>query len=257
MRLAGLLGTTSAHTLPVYLPREVEILVKSIAVPVRGLGGRVTGLASLALTPRSVHGCLDAGALSVTHHAPPLPVCGLDDPSCSLLTNTGTVECARDHLAVARPWRGCSRSHRSHYWSRDRRRSRDRSPLSSDRSRSGKKSWRPGRSCGNHEEAVVASRDCGNSGSTVEPAPALAGGSIPPPASSFLDLVRVFLSMSGPMVRRDAAVGSLLLAAGVAGVGVLPGPAAPVTSAVPVACSSVSVPAPGVATPAGVASATT
>ena len=36
----------------------------------------------------------------------------------------------------------------------------------------------------------------------------------------------------------------------------LPGPAIPVTSAAPVACLSASVPAPGVGTPAGVASAT-
>ena len=48
----------------------------------------------------------------------------------------------------------------------------------------------------------------------------------------------------------------LLKAAGVTSAGVLPGPAAPVTSAAPVACSSVSVPAPGVVPPAGTASAT-
>ena len=51
-------------------------------------------------------------------------------------------------------------------------------------------------------------------------------------------------------------MGSLFEAAGVKGAGVLPGPAASVTSAAPVACSSASVPAPGVVTPAGAASAT-
>ena len=46
-------------------------------------------------------------------------------------------------------------------------------------------------------------------------------------------------------------MGSLFSAAGV-----LPGPAAPVTSAAPFACSSASVLAPGVVSPAGAASAT-
>ena len=41
-------------------------------------------------------------------------------------------------------------------------------------------------------------------------------------------------------------MGFLFMAAGVTRAGVLPGPAAPVTSAAPVACSSASVPAPGV-----------
>ena len=74
--------------------------------------------------------------------------------------------------------------------------------------------------------------------------------------SSFPDLVRLFLSVSGPVAQRDAAMGSLLTAAGVTGAGVLPSPAAPVTSAAPVACSSASVPTPGVVTPTGAASAT-
>ena len=46
------------------------------------------------------------------------------------------------------------------------------------------------------------------------------------------------------------------MAAGVTGAGVLPGTATPAASAAPVACSSVSVPTPGVMTPAGTASAT-
>ena len=61
---------------------------------------------------------------------------------------------------------------------------------------------------------------------------------------SFPDLVRLFLSLSGPVAQRDAAIGSMLLAAGVTGAGVLPGPATPVTSATPVACSSASVSTP-------------
>ena len=153
-------------------------------------------------------------------------------------------------------WRDRERSHGSCYRSRDRRQFRDRSHLSSDRSRSRKRSWRPGRSRWDRKEAVVASRDRGNSGSTVEPAPAVVGCSIPLPTYSFPDLVRLFLSLSEPVAQRDVAVGSLLTAAGVTGAGVLSGPATPVTSAAPVACLSASVPAPGVRTPAGTASVT-
>ena len=51
-------------------------------------------------------------------------------------------------------------------------------------------------------------------------------------------------------------MGSLFSVACVTGAGVLPGPAAPVTSAAPVACSSASVLALGVVTPTGAASAT-
>ena len=76
------------------------------------------------------------------------------------------------------------------------------------------------------------------------PAPAVTGSSLPLPTSSFPDLVRLFLSLSGPLAQRDAAIGSLLPAAGVTGAGVLPGPAARV------ACSSAML-APGVSTPAG------
>ena len=75
----------------------------------------------------------------------------------------------------------------------------------------------------------------------MEPAPAVAGSSIPLPTSSFPDLVRLFLSLSGPMAQQDAAIGSMLSAAGDTDAGVLSGPAAPVTSAAPVDCSSASV----------------
>ena len=84
----------------------------------------------------------------------------------------------------------------------------------------------------------------------------VAGGSSSLPTSSFSDLVRLFLSLFGPVAQRDAAVGSLLSAAGVTGAGVLPGPTAPVTSAAPVVCSS-AMPALGVSTPTSVASGTT
>ena len=73
---------------------------------------------------------------------------------------------------------------------------------------------------------------------------------------SLLDLARLFLSLSGSLAQRHAAVGSLFTAADVTGAGVLPGPAAPVTSAAPVARSSLSVPTPGVVPLADAASAT-
>ena len=158
--------------------------------------------------------------------------------------STGCREARRDR----------SRSHGSRHRSRNRRRSRDRSP-SSDRLRSGKRSWRPGRSRLEHAEAVVASCDRSNSGSTVEPAPAVAGGSSAPPTSSLPDLVRLFLSLSGPVDQWGVALGSLLLAAAVTGAGGLPAPAAPVPPAAPVACLS-AVPALGASTPAGAASMT-
>ena len=75
--------------------------------------------------------------------------------------------------------------------------------------------------------------------------------------SPFPDLVRLFLSLSGLVTQRDATIGSLLSAAVVTGAGVLLSPTALVTSAVPGACSSVSVPALGVASPSSAACATT
>ena len=49
---------------------------------------------------------------------------------------------------------------------------------------------------------------------------------------------------------------ALLLAADITGAGMLPGPSAPVTSSALSVCSSASVPAPGVVSPAGDASVT-
>ena len=86
-------------------------------MPVRGLGGRVTGLASRALVPRTIRGLVDEGDLAVTRHAPLLPVCGLGSPGHGLWTATGPVgftralrvtfrslaDCARVRLAVAGP----------------------------------------------------------------------------------------------------------------------------------------------------------
>ena len=101
------------------------------------------------------------------------------------------------------------RSHRSCYQSRDW------SLLSSDRSQSRDRSWRPGRSRRDRTEAVVTSRDCGSSGSRVEPAPAVASSSIPRPTPSLPDLARLFLSLSGSLAQQDAVVGSLFSAVGV------------------------------------------
>ena len=160
------------------------------------------------------------------------------------VTVRGLDDCACVCLAVARPQarRDRSRSHGSRYRSRDRRDlGKGVGGLGSRRDR---------------VEAVVASRDCGNSGSRVEFVPAVAGSSIPWLTPSLPDLARLFLNLSGPLALRVAAVGSLFSAAGVTGAGVLPGPAAPVTSMSLIACSSASVPAPDVVTPAGAASAT-
>ena len=106
-------------------------------------------------------------------------------------------------------WRDRSRSHGSCRQSRGRRRFHDHSPPS-NRSWSGKRSWRPGRSRRDQAEAVVASCNRGNSGSTMEPAPAVAGGSSTLPMAALPDLIRQFLSLSWPMDQRGAVLGSLL-----------------------------------------------
>ena len=170
-RLGSLPGTAPAHALHVHLPREVKILMKGIAVPVRDLGGGVTGLASRALAPQTVLGHVDGSALAVTCPAPLLPMCDLGGPG------RGPLDRYRDH--------------------RVRTRSR------SDRSRSRR----------------LSSCLSGNSGSTVEPAPAVAGSSIPRLTPSLPDLARLFLSLSGSLAQLDVDVGSLFTASGVTGAG--------------------------------------
>ena len=84
----------------------------------------------------------------------------------------------------------------------------------------------------------------------------VAGGFAPLPAPSLQDLARLFLSLSGPFAQRDAVGASLFSAAGVTGAGALPGPAALVMSSAHLACASANVPASGVVSSAGAASAT-
>ena len=88
--------------------------------------------------------------------------------------------------------------------------------------------------------------------SRVEPAPAVAGSSIPWLMPFLPDLARLFLSLSESL----ADVGSLFSAAGVTGAGVLPGPTTPMLLAAPFVCSSASVPTLSMVSPAGAASAT-
>ena len=94
--------------------------------------------------------------------------------------------------------------------------------------------------------AVSDSWDRSNSGSRVEPTPVVAGQG----------LARLFLSLSGPFVQWDAVGSSLFAAVGVTGAGALPGPAAPVTSSAPLACTSGSVLISGGVTPVSAASVT-
>ena len=75
-------------------------------------------------------------------------------------------------------------------------------------------------------EAADASRDHGNSGLLLDPAPAVPGGSSGLPTSSFPGLVRLFLILCGPVDQQGAVLGSLLLAAGVTSAGGLPAPVA-------------------------------
>ena len=86
-------------------------------MPIRGLGGCMTGLTSRALNPRTVRGLMDEGALEGIRRALLLPRCGLGGPGRGLRTATSPVgfaraigvtvrgldECARVRLAVARP----------------------------------------------------------------------------------------------------------------------------------------------------------
>ena len=85
----------------------------------------------------------------------------------------------------------------------------------------------------------------------MESAPAVAGSSIPQLKSSFQDLARLFLSLSGSHEQLD-----VFSAATISGAGSLPGLAAPVPVAAPSACLSARVSAPGEGSPAGGASTT-
>ena len=102
---------------------------------------------------------------------------------------------------------------------------------------------------------VSTSWDHCNSGSRVDPAPVVAGGSTPLPTPSLQDLARLLLSLLGPLVQRDAVGASLCAAVGITSAGALPGPAASVMSSAPLACTSGSVPTSGGATPVSAASA--
>ena len=234
-----------------YPPLGVGILTWSITVPDLGLEVTVACRMGRTPAPRTVRGLVDASALAVARADLLLPAYSLVAPGRGLRTALEVNECARDLLAVTRP--GVT-AHRSRYRSRDRRRSHDRSP-STDRSLSRKRSWRPGRGHRDRAEATVASRDRGDSGLTVAPAPAVAGDTTALPTSSFLDLVRRVLSLSGSVEQRGAVLGSLLSTAAVTGAGDVPAPTAPVPTAAAVACSP-SVPAPGGSTSACAASAT-
>ena len=243
-RLKSLPGTALAHALHDLLPREVKILMKGVTVPVRGLGSRDRSCGSCSRSMDRLRSRGQRLSLHDSSHSPSALVrsCGPGRGSLDCYWSRLWSRRLRSRLSGRREARrDRSRSHWCRY------RSRDRSPLSSERSWSMERSWRPGRSCRDCEEAVVASRDRGNSGSRVDSAPVVAGGSIPRLTPSLPDLARLFLSLSGFLAQWDA---------GVTSAGVLPGPAAPVTSAAPVACPSASVPAPGVVTPAGAASAT-
>ena len=154
------------------------------------LGLEVT-VACCALAPQIIRGLVDGGTLAVTSHDL-LPVCGLVGPGRGLRAVLGVNECTHDLLAVARPGvtaRGHTGPATGHV---TRRRSRDSSP-SADRSRSRKRSWRPGRSHWDRAEAAVASRDRGDYGLTVAPAPAVAGGTTTLPTSSGAAVGRLLL----------------------------------------------------------------
>ena len=260
----------TAPALPAHLPLGVELLGRSVAVPALGLGGgahdwswasrshstdcsrshgqKLSRRDSSRSPSARVRSCRSRSRSSDRYRDQRVYLGSRSDRSLSRRLRsrlTGRCEARRDR----------SRSHGSRYRSRDHRRSLERSP-SSDCSRSGKRSWRLGQSRRNRAEAVDASRNRGNCGLTVEPAHAAAGGSTALPTSSFPNLVRLVLSLSGSVDQWGVVLGSLLSAAAVTGAGGVPAPAATVPSAAPVACSS-SVPISGAPTPAGSAPVTT
>ena len=201
-RFESLPGTAPA--LHDHLPREGEILVKGVVVPARGLRGRVTCLASRALVPRTIRGRRHSRRDS--SRSPSARVRSRQSRLRFSDRNRSRRVCLRSRSVRSRSRRLRSRSSGrrearcDRSWSRGScYRLQDRSPHSSDRSRSRERSWGPGRSLRDRAEAVVASRDSGNSGSRVEPAPAVAGSSIPRLTPSLPDLARLFLSMSGSL----------------------------------------------------------
>ena len=94
-RLGILPGAVPALTLPGLSCHVRVVLGKGDVLPARGLVGRVACLASRALAPCPVRGCVDEGTPAGAHHAPPLPVCGLGIPSRGLRTAPVAIGFAR------------------------------------------------------------------------------------------------------------------------------------------------------------------
>ena len=90
-RLGILSGAAPALALPGPGCLVWMVLGKGAVVPLRGLVGRVAGLASRALAPRPIRGRMDEGALAGARHAPHLPACVLDGPGRGLRTAPGAV----------------------------------------------------------------------------------------------------------------------------------------------------------------------
>ena len=205
-------------------------------MPARGLLGRVPGLASHALAPRTVRDLVEACTLVGSLYALPLPTCGLGSLSHSLRTAPGAVrftcalgvtarvldESTRALLAAAGP-AVTVRAHagpdtgpmtvRGHWISLS-------SPLT------GLGHWSRvgglGRSHRDRVEAHGVSQDRGNSGSRVGSTSAVSDGSLPWPEPYLRDPARLFLSLSGSREQWDAVVGSAFSVAAVSGAGSLP-----------------------------------
>ena len=237
-------------------------------MPALGLGVTVACCTGRAPAPRTVRGLVDGGALAVTRPTLLLPVSGLVAPGRGLWTATGIAECAcalgvtvcgldecaRDLLAVARPGmtaRGRMGPATGHVTVAGL----VTAPLLLTVRGLGRGVGGLDGVIGTREEAAVASRARCDSGLTVAHAPAFAGGATALPTSSFPDLVRLVLSLSGSVEQRGAVLGSLLSTAAVTGAGGVPAPAVPVPTAAAIACSP-SVLTPGGSTSACAASAT-
>ena len=216
-------------------------------MPVHGLWGRVTGLASHALDPRTIRGLVDEGALTRIHDAPLLPACGLGR---GLRTATGPVE----FRSRSQSDRLQSRQVRSRSSGRcEVRRGRLRShgtvrPFNLTVSSLGKGVGGLGRVAG------IARKLLSPPGITQLGGACTCGGrQLHSPAHAIF---------AGPCQAVPQPV-RVLCTAG-CGCGVcfwllvspVHGPAARLTSAASFACSRASVPAPGVVSPAGAASTT-